>query len=129
MTDQVFVLLGIDPEFIPPGWMGTQGAMESGLREGWKADIIRLAVRKLVAKRAARKQPLPQSFRYLLPAIAEEHRLAAAPPPATAHPMKDRNHAGKTNAADFAFGLRDQWREEDERKQREFTLLRTFDGG
>ena len=78
MAEQVYDIFGFDRDFIPPAWMGMQAWLEAGVRSGWKPDLVRLAARKVAAKK---KGGPPHNFRYLGPAIVQEHELAAAPPP------------------------------------------------
>jgi hypothetical protein len=86
LCEQVYDIFGFDREFIPPGWMGLEHFIEAGIRGGWKPDLIRVAARKIAAKK--RDGP-PRGYRYLEPAIVQEHVLAAAPPPQP----RDNGHA------------------------------------
>ena len=80
LAEQVYDIFGFDRDFIPPAWMGMQAWLEAGVRSGWKPDLVRLAARKVAARK---KGGPPHNFRYLGPAIVQEHELAAAPPPPT----------------------------------------------
>ena len=82
LAEQVYDIFGFDRDFIPPAWMGMQAWLEAGVRSGWKPDLVRLAARKVAARK---KGGPPHNFRYLGPAIVQEHELAAAPPPPPLH--------------------------------------------
>lgn len=78
LADEVMQILGIDTEFIPPGWCGAPLWFEQGLRSGWKPEIVRIAAQR-VAK--TKKDGPPDGYRYLGKPIAREHKLAEAPIP------------------------------------------------
>jgi hypothetical protein len=79
LAQDVFVLVGIDLEFVPPLWCGLAMFLQAGLAGGWKPDVVRLAVRKVMAQR--RQDGAPTSFRYFEKPITREHELAARPVP------------------------------------------------
>jgi hypothetical protein len=122
----VCTIFGFDPQFVPPEWIGLAYWLEQGLRGGWKADLVRIAARKVAAKR---KGSPPGSFRYLGPVIADAHALAAAPPPqATVHKMGGAKN-GKRTVQDATRELAERLaRDSEEREQRSLNLLRSFNG-
>jgi hypothetical protein len=128
LAEQVYDIFGFDREFIPPAWMGMQAWLEAGLRSGWKPDIVRLAARKVAAKK---KGGPPHNFRYLGPAIVQEHELAAAPPPASnaaIHRLAEKDNARTVHdvARDLARQFRRDGPEPD--AQRTLPLLRAVGG-
>jgi hypothetical protein len=133
LAEQVYDIFGFDRDFIPPAWMGMQAWLEAGVRSGWKPDLVRLAARKVAARK---KGGPPHNFRYLGPAIAQEHELAAAPPPpaATVHRFAEQGHetrSGQRSVHDVARELARQFRRDEPEpdEQRHLPLLRTVGGG
>lgn len=78
LADQVMTILGIDLEFVPPGWCGTAMWLQMGLTSGWKPEIIRIAASRVAA---SKRDGPPSTYRYLEKPIGREHALAAAPLP------------------------------------------------
>lgn len=76
LADDVMRILGIDVEFVPPGWCGAPMWLQAGLNSGWRPEIVRVAVAKVRAR--PRFQP-PYSFRYLAKPITREHEIWAEP--------------------------------------------------
>lgn len=108
LANDVMQILGIDPDFVPPGWCGAPHWFHFGLASGWRPDLVRIAAARV---RARRHYEPPFSFRYLCKPIQREHELAAIaplplppvplaqpePPHATAQPdwrgRRDAQHA------------------------------------
>jgi hypothetical protein len=78
ISDEIWKLLGFDLAFVPPNWTGLGGAIEAGLRSGWKRETIIEAVADVIKRR--RGKPPPEHWRYLLKPIANAHAALAALP-------------------------------------------------
>lgn len=127
LADELYTIFGFAPDFVPPAWMGLTHWLEAGLRGGWKSDLVRLAARKVAARR---KGTPPTNFRYLGPAIVDEHALAAAPPPRSTVHNLGKGANGKRTVQDAARELAERLAGESaEHEQRTLNLLRSFDGG
>ena len=106
--------LGIDLEFVPPGWCGAAMWLQAGLNSGWRPELVRLAVDRV---RARKNYQLPFSYRYLSQPIAREHQLMAErslpTPPISETSNQEANHAEKTPQYRHATPWqqsRDRWR-------------------
>jgi hypothetical protein len=93
LADEVMTVLGIDLEFIPPGWCGAAMRLHAGLASGWHRDIVLMAVRKVAAR--PRAGPI-DNFAYLEKPIAREHALAAQPIPVAAIQPQETRHVHAT---------------------------------
>ena len=126
LASEVMTILGIDEEFIPPGWCGAPMWFEAGLRSGWKPEIVRIAAQR-VAK--TKRDGPPTTFRYLGKPIAKEHALAAAPIPTAdlhRHPKSGEAHVSpdQRSVQDVARELAAEFGQRKDDRQPEFPLLR-----
>lgn len=92
LADEITRIVGHDPEHPPPAWYGAPMHVSTWLREGWKPEIILVAVRKVMAKK--RLEP-PLSVKFFEREIAAEHARQAAPLPqvSIAEPAQVQVHA------------------------------------
>lgn len=86
LADQIAVIAGHDPKFLPPSWMsgGHGERVKMWLASGWKAEIIIPAVRAGVASLA--KGDVARSIKFFEQRIARAHAQVAEPLP-TAQPQ------------------------------------------
>lgn len=75
LTEHIRIIFGFD-DALPTGWRNLPDLVETGLRSGWKSDLVRLAARELAARRRAN---IPASCNYLTKIIDDAHAKAAAP--------------------------------------------------
>jgi hypothetical protein len=78
LTEKLLVICGHDLKFWPPGWIGAPMRVQAWMNEGWKPELIVVAVQKVVAK--ARGRPI-NSVRFFENAIAEEVARQSEPLP------------------------------------------------
>ena len=79
VTKQVGALVGYPtPPDWPPGWMGAPYRVQTWLSEGWKPELILIAVQEAMAKK--RDGP-PKSINYFEGPIASAHAKQSAPLP------------------------------------------------
>lgn len=132
LTIDVMGILGIDTQFVPPGWCGAPHWFDAGLRSGWQPHMVRIAAAKV---RGRRNYQPPFTFRYLDQPIRREHQLAANPPLPLSPVViqQESNHAqasGQQPAADWRV-RRDQQHAAfaDLRAAREAAERRSNEGG
>jgi hypothetical protein len=71
-------ILGIDREFVPPGWCGAPMGLQAGLNGGWTREVILIAAREIAH---SKRDAPPDNFAYLEKPIARAHAGLAKPVP------------------------------------------------
>jgi len=111
LASDVMTTLGIDREFVPPGWCGAAMWLQAGLDSGWRPEIVRIAAAKI---RARKNYQPPFSFRYLLQPIIREHQLMAEPslpmPPVVVASNQRTGHVQKADTVTDWRASRDAFR-------------------
>jgi hypothetical protein len=108
LADEIMRTLGIDLEFVPPGWCGAALWLQTGLNVGWRPEIVRVAVDRV---RARKSYKLPSTYRYLNQPILDEHKMAEQLPMSIS--SREVHHAEKTadhRASSPWQQSRDRWR-------------------
>jgi hypothetical protein len=103
LANEIAAFAGHDIAFIPPSWMGAPWRVQQWLNEGWRPDLIRLAVRKMMATKS---DGPPFKVEYFEKGIAREHATENAPiPTTTITELAVRTKHAKVTPAQRAFQL------------------------
>jgi hypothetical protein len=78
LADEVAIIVGHHPNFLPPAWCGAAYRVQSWLNGGWEREIILASVREQMAKRQGDK---PERITYFEKGIARAHARQAQPLP------------------------------------------------